>query len=72
MQTETLSGKVYFYPCEDDSNYYMTVRIGFDPMLRKMTCQISNPVYGNPPEWIPEIDKKTLNAVRSGKLKGLH
>lgn len=65
-------GKMYFMRCEDDARYYITVRMGFDPLRRVMKPEVSNPVYGDPPVGISAIDKKTLAFVRSGKLKGLH
>lgn len=70
--SQGLLGNSYYEICDDNSDYYIVIRIGFDPMTRKMRPMISNPVYGDPPPGMDQIDKRTLNLLRAGKLKGIH
>ena len=53
-------GEVYAFYCPDNQRYYRTVylkRLGIDQVLKPM---ISNPVYGDIPETIPEINPEQI------------
>jgi len=70
--SQGLLGNSYYEICDDNSDYYIVIRVGFDPMTRKMRPMISNPVYGDPPPGMDRIEKNTLRLLRTGKLKGIH
>lgn len=59
-------GKVFYHKCEDDSRYYRTIRLHFNPFSNSIVKQISNPVYGIPPEGIPALPPGLL-----GRLTGM-
>ena len=48
-------GKVYYHKCEDNKNYYRTIRLHFNPFSNSIQKQISNPVYGEPPDTLPPL-----------------
>ena len=52
---ESQIGKYYFVRCSDNSNYFKTVRVVRNLMTGNLQTQMSNPVYGEPPEGIPEM-----------------
>lgn len=61
-------GKLYYVKTGERT--YITVRSSYNALSRKMEAQIANEVTGIPPAGIPEMDKKTFNLVRTGKVKG--
>jgi hypothetical protein len=48
-------GKVFYHKCEDDTRYYRTIRLHFNPFSNSLQKQVSNPVYGEPPDGIPPL-----------------
>ena len=60
---ESQIGKLYFVRCGDNPNYFKTVRVVRNLMtgnlMTQMTgnlqTQMSNPVYGEPPDGVPEM-----------------
>ena len=53
-------GDVYAFYCPDNHNYHRTLflkRMGIDQVLKPM---ISNPVYGDIPDTIPEINPEQI------------
>lgn len=65
------AGKVYFMKSQSGRSY-MTIRVGFNPLTRKMEAQIANEVEGIPPAGMPEMDMKTYSMIKNGKLRGRH
>ncbi len=56
-------GKIYWSRCEDNPNYFRTVRIARNPMTGNIQPQISNITPGNPPpdmDEIPPLMKRKL------------
>ena len=47
--TNGMIGKIYYHRCEDDKNYYRTIRLHFNPFSNSIQKQVSNPLYGDPP-----------------------
>ena len=48
-------GKIYYYRCPDNNNYFRSIRLHFNPWVNAITPQVSNPIYGEPPEGLEEI-----------------
>jgi len=53
--TNGMIGKVFYHRCEDDKNYYRTIRLHFNPISNSIQKQVSNPVYGEPPDTLPPL-----------------
>ena len=47
---ESQIGKIYSHQCEDDSNYYRTVRISRNFATGNIQTNVSNPIYGEIPD----------------------
>ena len=66
-------GEVYAFYCPDNQRYYRTVylkRLGIDQVLKPM---ISNPVYGDIPDTIPEINpEQTYQNLRMHNMSSLN
>ena len=54
-KNHSLIGKEFYVKCPDDSRYFRTVYLKRNPMTGNMQTQMSNPVYGEPPDGIPEL-----------------
>ena len=52
---ESQIGKLYFVRCGDNPNYFKTVRVVRNLMTGNLQTQMSNPVYGEPPDGVPEM-----------------
>mgnify|MGYP000125114909 CR=1 FL=1 len=61
-------GNIYYHICEDNRKYYRTIRIARDPYKNTLVPQISNPVYGNPPEGIAPISPLLLNRLQRNRF----
>ena len=48
-------GKIYFHRCEDNPKYFRSIRIAHNPFTNALQPQVSNPVYGEPPEGLTEL-----------------
>jgi hypothetical protein len=48
-------GKVFYYICPDDENYYRTVYVKYNFFNNVKVPMISNPLYGTPPEGMEPI-----------------
>ena len=48
-------GKIYYVKCPNDSRYYRTVRIHRNIFTGNHQTQVSNEIYGTPPDGMPEI-----------------
>ena len=62
-QWDSTIGKIYFHRCEDDDRYFRTIRVKHNPFINANVPEISNPVYGEPPDGIPEISKLMLTKL---------
>ena len=64
--TNGLIGKVFYHVCDDDSNYFRTVRLHFNPFSNSIQKQVSNPVYGTPQDGMEALPPGLL-----GRLNGM-
>ena len=63
MMYTGLIGKVFYNRCGDDSRYYRTVRISHNPFTNSLVPQISNPVYGTPPDGLEPMNPHLLSRL---------
>ena len=56
-------GKIYFNRCEDNPRYFRTIRIWNNPWTGANQPQISNPVYGEPPDDLEQIPPLMLSRL---------
>ena len=42
-------GQIYYHRCEDDPNYYRTIRVVHSPFANTLKPHVSNVIYGTPP-----------------------
>ena len=54
-KNHSLIGKEFYVTCPDNSKYFRTVYIKRNPMTGLTNSHMSNPIYGVPPEGIPEV-----------------
>ena len=64
--TNGMIGKVFYHKCEDNTNYYRTIRLHFNPFSNSIQKQVSNPVYGEPPDGM-----EALPPTLFGRLNGM-
>ena len=57
---KSLAGQVFYNTCDDNSDYYRTIFIRFNPFTNAMQPMISNPIYGTPPDGMQPINKMML------------
>tara|TARA_A100001201_G_scaffold32694_1_gene35211 strand:+ start:603 stop:1124 length:522 start_codon:yes stop_codon:yes gene_type:complete len=60
MMGKSLAGQVFYNTCDDNSDYYRTIFIRFNPFTNAMQPMISNPIYGTPPDGMQPINKMML------------
>ena len=58
-----LIGKVFYHICPDNDKYYRTIRIHHNPFTNSLQPQLSNPVYGIPPDGMQAIHPLMLNRL---------
>ena len=56
-------GKIYYHRCPDNNKYFRSIRLHFNPWVNAITPQISNPIYGEPPEELKPISPMMLNRL---------
>ena len=61
-------GKVFYHRCDDNKKYYRTIRLHFNPFSNSIQKQISNPVYGEPPEGLEALPPGLLGRLTGMKL----
>ncbi len=61
--TNGMIGKVFYHRCDDDKNYYRTIRLHFNPFANTIQKQISNPVYGEPPIGLEPLPPRLLSSL---------
>jgi hypothetical protein len=59
-------GKIFYHKCEDDPRYYRTIRMHLNPFSNSIQKQVSNIVYGEPPEGMPALPPTLF-----GRLSGM-
>ena len=60
---KSLVGQTFYTKCPDDSRYYKTVFIRFNPFTNAMQPMISNPIYGEPPDTMDAINPLILQRL---------
>ena len=72
---KSLIGQTFYIICPDDSRYYKTIYIRFNPFTNAMQPMMSNKVYGEPPDTLepinPLILQRLLRLEQSTTFKGL-
>ena len=58
-------GKIYAHQCEDDSNYYRTVRISRNFATGHLQTNVSNPIYGEIPDGLDPLPPLMRNKLLS-------
>ena len=61
-------GKIYYSICDDNSNYFRTIRIARNPFTGNLQTQVSNITAGSPPpdmEQIPPLMKTKLMSMNN-------
>ena len=64
-KNHSLIGKEFYVRCPDNSKYFRTVYIKRNPITGLINRMMSNPVYGEPPDGIPEMSPKLLTQLSS-------
>ena len=60
---KSLVGQTFYSKCPDDSRYFKTIYIRFNPFTNAMQPMISNKVYGEPPNGMEEINPLILQRL---------
>ena len=58
-----VSGANLYTKCPDDSRYYKTIFIRFNPFTNAMQPMISNKIYGEPPDTMEQINPLILQRL---------
>ncbi len=61
-------GKIYYHRCPNNNKYFRSIRLAFNPWINAITPQISNPVYGEPPEGLEEISTLRLQTLMKHQM----
>ena len=61
--TNGMIGKVYYHKCEDDTRYYRTIRLHFNPFSNSIQKQVSNPVYGEVPPGMEAMPPRLMGGL---------
>ena len=56
-------GKIYYQLCPDYNRYFRTIRIHHNPWTNALQPQISNAVFGTPPEELEAINPLMLTRL---------
>ena len=64
-KNHSLIGKEFYVKCPDNSKYFRTVYIKRNPITGLINRMMSNPIYGVPPEGIPELPELMRNKLSS-------
>ena len=64
-------GKIYYFRCPDNNNYFRSIRMHFNPWVNAITPQISNPVFGEPPEGLEEISALRLQTLLRHQMSSM-
>ena len=58
-----LIGKMFYHKCPDNDKYFRSIRVAHNPFTNSLQPQISNPIYGEPPEELKPISPMMLNRL---------
>lgn len=58
-------GKMFYHKCEDNDKYYRTVRLHFNPFSNSIQKQVSNAVYGCPPDGMEALPPTLLGRLNA-------
>ena len=58
-----LIGKMFYHKCPYNDKYFRSIRISHNPFTNTLQPQISNPVYGEPPEELKPISPMMLTRL---------
>ena len=64
----TQVNKIYYSICPDNNKYFRTIRIHKNVLTGNLQTQVSNPLYGTPPdelEPIPELMRTKLMSANN-------
>ena len=61
-------GKIYYHKCPDNNKYFRSIRLHWNPWVNAITPQISNPLYGEPPEGLEEISTLRLQTLMKHQM----
>ena len=64
-------GKIYYHRCPDNNKYFRSIRLSFNPWVNAITPQISNPIYGEPPEGLEEISTLRLQTLMKHQMSSM-
>ena len=60
---KSLVGQTFYTKCPDDSRFYKTIFIRFNPFTNAMQPMISNKIYGEPPDTMEQINPLILQRL---------
>ena len=60
---KSLVGQTFYIKCPDDSRYYKTIFIRFNPFTNAMQPMMSNKIYGEPPDTMEPINPLILQRL---------
>ena len=58
-----LIGKMFYHKCPYNDKYFSSIRVTHNPFTNSLQPQISNPIYGEPPEELKPISPVLLNRL---------
>ena len=64
-------GKIYYHRCPDNNKYFRSIRLHFNPWVNAITPQLSNPIYGEPPEGLEEISTLRLQTLMKHQMSSM-
>ena len=71
-RNHSLIGREFYVICPDRNDYYRTVYMKKNPFTGNLQTMLSNPVYGVPPEGIPEMPENLLSRLNCMKTAMPH
>jgi len=65
----SMVGKTYYITCLDDTRYFRSVYVRYNPFTQALQPHISNPVMGVPPEELKPMSPLTLSRLMRAQLQ---
>ena len=66
----SLIGKHYYQKCPDDPRMFRSIRVAMNPFTGDLNPQISNPIYGTPPDELEPIPPLLLSRLLRIQMSG--
>ena len=63
-----LIGKMLYHKSPDNDKYFRSIRVAHNPFTNSLQPQISNPIYGEPPEELKPISPLMLNRLMKTQM----